>query len=144
MLTELAMDINNTPETRAFLSALEAMDGTATMTDIRKRTSLNEDKRQYQFKKLEAAGIINIEYTEWGSNSTAMMKRAELTESGRELLEDGFLDEDTSEFKRANVDVIELAEDMKIYQDFVRNSVYEELQELVKRVEKLETEQETK
>jgi hypothetical protein len=42
------------------------------------------------------------------------------------------------------VDVIELAEDMKIYQDFVRNSLYEELQELVKRVEKLETEQETK
>ena len=132
------MSINNTPETRAFLSVLEAMDGPATMADIRKRTSLNEDKRHYQFKKLEKAGIINVEYKEWGGTSTAPMKEAQLTESGEELLESGFLDEETSEFERANVDVVELAEEVRTYNEFLKNSVYEDVKTLTERVEQLE------
>ena len=132
------MSINNTPETRAFLSVLEAMDGPATMADIRKRTSLNEDKRHYQFKKLEKAGIINVEYKEWGGTSTAPMKEAQLTESGQELLESGFLDEETSEFERANVDVVELAEEVRTYNEFLKNSVYEDVKTLTERVEQLE------
>ena len=132
------MSINNTPETRAFLSVLEAMDGPATMADIRKRTSLNEDKRHYQFKKLEKAGIINVEYKEWGGTSTAPMKEAQLTESGEELLESSFLDEETSEFERANVDVVELAEEVRTYNEFLKNSVYEDVKTLTERVEQLE------
>ncbi|MYL17359.1 hypothetical protein GLW36_11995 [Halorubrum terrestre] len=132
------MSINNTPETRAFLSVLEAMDGPATMADIRKRTSLNEDKRHYQFKKLEKAGIINVEYKEWGGTSTAPMKEAQLTESGEELLESGFLDEETSEFERANVDIVELAEEVRTYNEFLKNSVYEDVKTLTKRVADLE------
>jgi DNA-binding PadR family transcriptional regulator len=132
------MSINNTPETRAFLSVLEAMDGPATMADIRKRTSLNEDKRHYQFKKLEKAGIISVEYNEWGGTSTAPMKEAQLTESGQELLESGFLDEETSEFERANVDIVELAEEVRTYNEFLKNSVYEDVKTLTERVEQLE------
>ena len=132
------MSINNTPETRAFLSVLEAMDGPATMADIRKRTSLNEDKRHYQFKKLEKAGIISVEYNEWGGTSTAPMKEAQLTESGQELLESGFLDEETSEFERANVDIVELAEEVRTYNEFLKNSVYEDVKTLTKRVADLE------
>ena len=132
------MSINNTPETRAFLSVLEAMDGPATMADIRKRTSLNEDKRHYQFKKLEKAGIITVEYNEWGGTSTAPMKEAQLTESGEELLESGFLDEETSEFERANVDIVELAEEVRTYNEFLKNSVYEDVKTLTKRVADLE------
>jgi hypothetical protein len=132
------MTINNTPETRAFLSVLEAMDGSATMADVRKRTGLNEDKRHYQFKKLEKAGIISVEYNEWGGTSTAPMKEAQLTEFGEELLESGFLNEETSEFQRANVDVVELADNMDTYDDFVRNTVYPELERLTNRVVELE------
>jgi DNA-binding PadR family transcriptional regulator len=132
------MTINNTPETRAFLSVLEAMDEPVTMADIRKRTSLNEDKRHYQFKKLEKAGLIEVTYNEWGGTSTAPMKQASLTKKGQELLDSGFLDEQTSEFQRANVDVVELAEEVRTYNEFLKNSVYEDLQTLTNRVEELE------
>ena len=138
MLVRLYMSINNTPETRAFLSVLEAMDEPVTMADIRKRTSLNEDKRHYQFKKLEKAGLIEVTYNEWGGTSTAPMKQASLTKSGQELLDSGFLDEQTSEFQRANVDVVELAEEVRTYNEFLKNSVYEDLQTLTNRVEELE------
>jgi len=133
------MTINNTPETRAFFSVLEAMDGPATMADVRKRTSLNEDKRHYQFRKLEKAGLIEVTYNEWGGTSTAPMKQASLTKSGEELLDTGFLDEQTSEFERANVDIVELAEEVRTYNEFLKNSVYEDLQTLTKRVQELET-----
>jgi predicted MarR family transcription regulator len=133
------MTINNTPETRAFLSVIEAMDEPVTMADIRKRTSLNEDKRHYQFRKLEKAGLIEVTYNEWGGTSTAPMKQASLTNSGEELLESGFLDEETSEFERANVDIVELAEEVRTYNEFLKNSVYEDLQTLTKRVQELET-----
>lgn len=132
------MTINNTPETRAFLSVLEAMDEPATMADVRKRTSLNEDKRHYQFKKLEKAGLIEVTYTEWGGASTAPMKQASLTTEGQELLDSGFLDEQTSEFERANVDIVELAEEVRTYNEFLKNSVYEDLKTLTNRVEELE------
>ncbi|OYR54929.1 hypothetical protein DJ71_27095 [Halorubrum sp. E3] len=132
------MSINNTSETRAFLSVLEAMDGSATMADIRKRTSLNEDKRHYQFKKLEKAGIISVEYNEWGGTSTAPMKKAQLTKSGQGLLKSGFLDEETSEFERANVDIVELAEEVRTYNEFLKNRVYEDVKTLTERVEQLE------
>lgn len=132
------MVINSTPETRAFLSVIQALEGKASMAEIRKRTTLNEDKRHYQFKKLEKAGIITVEYNEWGGTSNAPMKEAILTDSGEELLDSGFLEEDSSEFERANVDVIELAEDVEAYEEFVRHSVYEDLQALTKRVEELE------
>ena len=138
MLVRLEMTINNTPETRAFLAVLDAMDKPATMADVRKRTSLNEDKRHYQFKKLEKAGLIEVTYNEWGGTSTAPMKQASLTKSGQELLDSGFLDEQTSEFQRANVDVVELAEEVRTYNEFLKNSVYEDLQTLTNRVEELE------
>jgi predicted transcriptional regulator len=133
------MTINNTPETRAFLSVIEAMDEPVTMADVRKRTSLNEDKRHYQFRKLEKAGLIEVTYNEWGGTSTAPMKQASLTKSGEELLDTGFLDEQTSEFERANVDIVELAEEVRTYNEFLKNSVYEDLQTLTKRVQELET-----
>jgi DNA-binding PadR family transcriptional regulator len=133
------MTINNTPETRAFLSVIEAMDEPVTMADVRKRTSLNEDKRHYQFRKLEKAGLIDVTYNEWGGTSTAPMKQASLTKSGEELLESEFLDEETSEFARANVDIVELAEEVRTYNEFLKNSVYEDLQTLTKRVQELET-----
>jgi DNA-binding PadR family transcriptional regulator len=126
------MSINNTPETRAFLSVLNAMDGPATMADIRKRTSLNEDKRHYQFKKLEKAGLIKITYNKWGGTSTAPMKQATLTESGKELLDSGFLDENTSEFERANVDVVELSSEVKELRETIerlRTSITENVYE---------------
>ena len=114
------------------------MDEPVTMADIRKRTSLNEDKRHYQFKKLEKAGLIEVTYNEWGGTSTAPMKQASLTKKGQELLDSGFLDEQTSEFQRANVDVVELAEEVRTYNEFLKNSVYEDLQTLTNRVEELE------
>ena len=104
------MSINNTPESRAFLAALVEEDEEASMAEIRNRTSLNEDKRQYQFRKLEKAGVIDVEYSEWGSPSNAPIKVATLTETGRELIDDGFLEDESSEVERASVDVIELAE----------------------------------
>ncbi|OYR47837.1 hypothetical protein DJ75_03955 [Halorubrum sp. Eb13] len=108
------------------------MDEPVTMADIRKRTSLNEDKRHYQFKKLEKAGLIEITYNEWGGTSTAPMKQATLTKSGEELLDSGFLDENTSEFERANVDVVELSSEVKELRETIeglRTSITENVYE---------------
>lgn len=138
VLERIGMTINNTPETRAFLAVIEAMDGPPTMADFRKRTSLSEDKRHYQFRKLEKAGLISIEYNQWGGTSTAPMKTAHLTEMGKELLASGFLDEDTTELERANVDVVELADELEVYKDYVQNKMHKNLQCLTDRVDKLE------
>ena len=99
------------PETRAFLSAVEAEGGSASTRQIRNRTQLTEGKLQYQFRKLSDVeiGLISIEYREKGSNSNAPIKVAHLTEAARDAIENGLLD-NYGRSHPVEVDVVNLAE----------------------------------
>ncbi|GAB7093461.1 hypothetical protein JCM30237_06130 [Halolamina litorea] len=135
-----------TPETIAFIEAIDANDGRASMREIRNRTDLTSGQRQHQFRKLEDAGYIEVEYTDWGSSSTAPMKVAVLTEEAVEAKKAGWYQSRAEKVRdRTNVDVADLAvsvdelEDrVEMTQTYVSERLYDKLEALERRVDELE------
>ena len=128
--------MNETNETRQFVSAVLEEDGRASMAQIRRRTDLTEGQLQHQFRKMEQHEFIIVERAKIPSQSGSRMKVAVIPEGVRDEAE-ALLSHDRKP-ERTTVDVVELADNVDEYVDFVRNTVYPELERLTTRVADLE------
>jgi hypothetical protein len=133
--------MNWTEESREFLAAVDEAGGSATMRDIRHRTDLTEGQRQHQFRKLEKAGLIEIDRIEGFTTNGSEMKVAVLTQDAVDEIKRGLLKGQVDYSRRPSVDVAELADEVKEIQQYISDAIYpkfEELAELRRRVKKLE------
>lgn len=75
---------------RDYLAVLEEQDGTATTSEIRKRTDMSGRQVNYRHEKLAKNGIVAIELdNSLTADGAAGMQVAELTEKGWELVRKG-------------------------------------------------------
>lgn len=87
------IDAHIDDKSKRFLQTVEWHGGSATTTEIRERTGLNQSETQYRFKKLSKAGLIQISHEERGYGSRRPPRVAELTAKGETAIEDGLLDD---------------------------------------------------
>ena len=116
--------MNQTGETRQFVSAILEVDGRASTAQIRRRTDLTEGQLQHQFRKLERHGFIEIDRSEIETQSGSQMKIAVIPEAKRDEAE-ALLSHDRKP-ERTPVDVVDLAREVEELTQTI-----EELQEYI-------------
>jgi len=135
--------MNQTDETRQFVSAVLEEDGSASTAQIRRRTDLTEGQLQHQFRKLERHGFIEIDRSSVEAQSGSRMKIAVIPEAKRDeaeaLLSHGRKPE------RTTVDVVELAEEVdeltttiEELKEYISTNVYGRMTSNKKRIIELE------
>lgn len=102
--------MNQTDETRQFISAIIEEEGSASTAQIRRRTDLTEGQLQHQFRKLDRHGFIEIDRSSVETQSGSRMKIAVIPEAKRDEAE-ALLSHDRKP-ERTTVDVVELAEEV--------------------------------
>jgi DNA-binding Lrp family transcriptional regulator len=124
--------VNETEETRQFISAILEEDGRASTSEIRRRTDLTEGQIHHQYRKLERHGLIEIKRSDIPSQSGARMKIAVIPES--KWREAKSLVTHDRQPERTTVDVVELAEEVESMgesieqvQEYVSENVYRQL-----------------
>jgi DNA-binding Lrp family transcriptional regulator len=133
--------MNWTAESRAFLAAVHEAGGRATMREIRNRTDLTEGQRQHQFRKLVAAGLIEIDRVDGFTMNGTRMKVAVLTKVATDEIQRGILTGSTDYSRRGSVDVAVLAEQIEEIQQYIADHIHPkfgEITELRRRVEAME------
>lgn len=75
---------------RDYLAVLEEQDGTATTSDIRKKTDMNGRQVNYRHEKLSKNNVVRIELdNSLTPDGAAGMQVSHLTEKGEELISEG-------------------------------------------------------
>jgi DNA-binding MarR family transcriptional regulator len=135
--------MNQTEETRQFISAIIEEEGSASTAQIRRRTDLTEGQLQHQFRKLERHGFIEIDRSSVETQSGSRMKIAVIPEAKRDEAE-ALLSHDRKP-ERTTVDVLELANEVdeltttiEEIHDYITENVYKRMNSNRERIEALE------
>ncbi|OYR60279.1 hypothetical protein DJ71_24745 [Halorubrum sp. E3] len=135
--------MNETDETRQFVSAILEEDGRASTAKIRQRTDLTEGQLQHQFRKLERHGFIEIDRSEIESQSGSRMKIAVIPEDMRDEAE--ALLSHNRKPERTTVDVVQLANEVdrltktiEEMHDYITENVYERMTSNREKINELE------
>lgn len=137
--------MRNTVETRAFVAAVYECDGSASTSEIRRRTDLTGNQIHHQYRKLEDHGWVTVEkpdshVTESGSR----MKVATLTEKALDEIENKAYLSGGQQPERTHIDVVELAEQLDELQatieethDYVSTTLFRRMKKNSERLEAL-------
>lgn len=138
--------MNNTEETRAFVAAVYEEDGSATTSQIRRRTDLTGGQLHHQYDKLEDHGWITVSKQSEALASGSRMKVATLTEKALDEIENKAYLSHGQQPERTSVDVVELAEKidelhatLEETHEYVTTNLYQRMKENSERLEALES-----
>lgn len=139
--------MRNTVETRAFVAAVYECDGSASTSEIRRRTDLTGNQIHHQYRKLGDHGWITVSKPESHvTESGSRMKVATLTEKALDEIENKAYLSGDQQPERTNVDVVELAEKIDELQatiegthEYVSTNLFRRMKENSERLEALES-----
>ena len=120
------------PDSRDIIRVIERHDGSASTTEIRRETGLENSSVRYRFGKLEELGLIETDRDPSATpEGVAPITIAYLTDDAREEIQKGLIVE--SERQRAKIEPVDNAESIDV--------IEEELKQLRDRVDLLQRNQ---
>ncbi len=107
------------PGSRDIIYAIERHDGSASTTEIRRETGLDNSSVRYRFEKLEKLGLIETERDPTATpEGVAPITIAKLTDDAREEIQKGLIVE--SKRQRAEIEPVDNAERIEELEEAVK------------------------